>query len=75
MIESGLRRFYEQFAQFLVDLRIQKVLNAQNDDSHVINLDDLRGPLILCSFLMVVAGIVFLVEVIIHKLKLRQQRK
>lgn len=79
MIESGLLRFYDTFSAFLTDVQDQirsnaeqKFSNAEDDDFRIVNLNDLRGPLIFCFYLMLFAWFILLLEVIIYKLKSRR---
>lgn len=73
MVECGFIRFYEAFASFLINMRKQKLSKAEDDDDfRVLAIDDLKGPLMFCMYLMGFAWFVFLLEIIIRKLKMRR---
>lgn len=62
MMANGLHQFYEMFADYLITLRAHKILRVEDDDFRVISIEDLRIPLIFCSFLLAIALIIFLIE-------------
>lgn len=78
MIESGLLQFYQTFSAFITKLLKQKIAKAENDNFHILEIDDLKGPLIFCCYLLGIAWTVLFLEIIIRKyyaLKAKRNRK
>lgn len=76
VIESGLSEFCDTFSRFMSVIQIQKLSHTEDDQSDnvgVLNVDDLRGPLIFCSYLLILIGLIFGLEIIIHKIELRRK--
>lgn len=71
MTENGLHRFFEKYTEFLTklrsNLRVEKLLQAEDEEIHVLTINDLKAPLIFCSSLFGFALFVFLIEVIYFK--------
>lgn len=72
IIESGFLRFFNTFSEFLTDVQDHILSNAEDDEFRLLNLNDLRGPLTFCLYLISFAWLVFILEVIINKLKSRR---
>lgn len=64
MMENGLHRFYESLTTFMTKIQANKLSANQSDHSeiHALTVDDLRGPLIFCSYLLAFIGFIFLLE-------------
>lgn len=67
MMENGLHRFYYSLNDFLEKHRAQAFLRHDQKDSCVLTAGDLRGPLILCTYLLISASSIFLFEKIVYK--------
>lgn len=76
VIESGLYEFYDSFSRFVSDIQIMNLSRADNDHNDnigVLNVEDLKGPLIFSSYLLMLIGLIFCFEILIHKIRLRRK--
>lgn len=69
MTENGLHRFYSGFAEFVRDLRAAIILKIENETLHALSMNDLKAPLMFCSYLFGFACFIALVEVIIYHVR------
>lgn len=68
IMENGLHRFYLSYSTYLTDLGGQKLRNDAKDDGiQALSIDDLRGPLTFCFYLMIMTCFVFIVEVVLNQ--------
>lgn len=72
MIESGFYQFYEGFAMFITKLLAKNLpsIEADDDEWRALTVDNLKAPLIFCLCLMGFAWFVFILEILIHKIKM-----
>lgn len=75
LMETGINRFYESFNTFLEKHRAQKLVREEEDDSQALTAGELRVPLTFCSYLLGFALSILLLELIMHKLIMRRNRK
>lgn len=76
LMESGLDRFYESFANFLFNLYSRNISKQAENDMHPMNITFMRGPLILYFCLLGFASVIFIIEIIGHNfIKLRSRRR
>lgn len=71
MMENGLHQFYKSFTAYLTEMRAQKLKRTEDDELHALTIDDLKGPLIFCSYLLSFILFVFFIEVIIRKFNIQ----
>lgn len=74
MMENGLNAFYGTFTKFWMKIQVQKQMahKGEQNDIHALTFEDLQGPLIFCSYLLVFAWFILLLEVIAFKFKMRR---
>lgn len=67
MIESGIRSFYVSFSEYLMEI-IARMQNIQqiNEVDAVLTMEQLWRPLKLVFYLLGLAFIVFIVEILVH---------
>lgn len=64
MMENGLYRFYESYAEYRRHLRSRKLQNAGKDEVQALNFSDLHSPLMFCSYVIALATLFFLLETV-----------
>lgn len=73
-MESGLYKFYDTFTDFWMRMQVQKhsANNTEHSDMkiHALTMNDLEGPLIFCSYLLVLVWCIFIIELIVIKIKM-----
>lgn len=75
MMENGLNQFFSAFTEFKRKLVARANLNiADEDDFQALSIDQLKKPVILMVGFCGIAVIIFIVEVIIFKVKQRNRR-
>lgn len=76
MIEHGFYQFYEGFAMLISKLLAQKLGNIEMDDDEwrALTFDNLKAPLMFCLYLIGFAWFVFILEILIHKIKMTKTR-
>lgn len=74
MMENGLYNFYKSFYTFMLELRQSKILkqNGHNDEKGL-TMDQMMFPFILYLVCLSICLIVFLIEIIVFKLKNRKR--
>lgn len=82
LMENGLYHFFNTFTEFLMNMRSQKVLQHDEDildiddgDIPAITFQQLKRPFLLFFSCLGVALIVFIIEVIVSKIKRRLQQR
>lgn len=71
MTENGLHYFYKELTKYLLNLRTRKLSNADEDGFRALDIEDLKVPLAICLCLLGFATIVFFIEIIIQRFKMR----
>lgn len=71
MIEHGLYQFYEGFSVLIMKLVAQKMESTEldNDEWRALTVDNLKAPLIFCTYIICFAWLVFVFEIIIYKIR------
>lgn len=70
MTENGLHSFFKQLTKYLTNLQTKKLSNA-DEDFRALTMEDLNAPITVCLYLLGFALIVFTVEVIIYRIRMR----
>lgn len=73
LMENGINAFYETLSRFWMTIQVQNLAKSEQSDLHALTMDDLKGPLLFCSYLLVFAWLVFIFEVFATKLKMRRK--
>lgn len=69
MMESGLYPFYSSFSEFLSEFRMKQILNDDADDAYALTMEHLKIPLVIYLSLISFAFIIFIIELIVYKVK------
>lgn len=76
MVENGLQQFFESFGGFLENLRDNALTHEEDDDDsdgqQALTVDNFQGPITLVLCLLSVSCLIFLIEIIVFKLKERR---
>lgn len=67
MMENGLHQFYTRTTTFLTKLRSQRILTVKSEETHALNISELKGPLIFCSYLIGFALFILLLEFMLKR--------
>lgn len=75
MMEHGLNKFYASISAFIRNLRDENNLNDKPDDFKAVTMEQFMFSLAVCGCIICLAGIVLLIEFIVHKYKILKQKR
>lgn len=71
VLENGFIQFYTSISDFITEFRLKQILSDEIDNSYSLTVDHLKIPLAIYFVLLALASIIFAIEKIIYRLKMR----
>lgn len=75
--EHGFYKFYTSFASFLRKVygKMESKYDEDNDVRQAVNIQQMFYGITACICVLVMASIIFAIEMIVHKMKMRRLRR